>query len=192
MKKAVIILLVVLVIIGGISFLGYNFVKDYKEDVKNTKEILKVLDTEYTDFEKQIVDYNKNLTSLIELLKKSTYVDIIDSKKGELVKLIDTVSEQLDKLSSYKNLSKYCGKKYSDGKTNRNCSSFYKTYEKSVNVYVDVVSVYNDVVKRYNDVVDESKKMKLYESKYKDYIDYNKDGTYLGKDIATGKGVGND
>lgn len=192
MKKAVIITVVVLVFLGGISFLGYNFIKEYKQDVENTKKILKNIDTEYTDFEKKIVDYNKNLTKLVELLKNSTYIDKIDDNKEEIVKLMNLVSEQLDGLTSYKNLNAYCGKKFSDGKTNRNCSSFSRTYEKSVNVYVDIVSIYNDVSKKYNELVEESKKMKPYESKYKDYIDYDGDGIYLGKDVATGKGVGND
>ena len=192
MKKAVIISVVVLVFIGVISYFGYNFVKEYKEDVKNTKIILKEIDKEYTGFEKEIVEYNKNLTSLITILKSCTYIDKIDNNKTEMSKLMNSVSEQLDEISSYKYLNKYCGKKFSDGKTNRNCASFLKTYEKSVNVYVDVVVVYNDIVKKYNELVEENEKIKEFESKYKDYIDYDKDGTYLGKDVATGKGVGND
>lgn len=192
MKKVVIILIVVLIFLGGIFFFGFKFVKEYNEDVKNTKEILEKINTEYGDFENHIVEYNKSLTKLIELLKTSNYIEKIDSNKENLLKLMNDVTTELDKISSYKNLNKYCTNKFSDGKTNRNCSSFSKTYEKSYNVYIDVVSVYNDVAKKYNELVDESNQMKIYDSKYKDYVDYDKDGTYLGKDTATGKGAGND
>ena len=192
MKKAVIISVIFLIFLGVLGFFGYNFIKDYQEDVKNTKEIIQKINDEYEKFEKEIVNYNKDLTKLIETLKKSTYVEKIEKNKDEIKNLMENVEKELDSISSFKSLNKYCTKKFSDGKTNRNCSSFSKTYEKSVNVYVDVVVVYNDVVKKYNELVDESKKIKSAESKYDNYIDYDKDGTFLGKDVANGKGVGND
>ena len=74
-----------------------------------------------------------------------------------------------------------CGITYADGKTNRSCSSYAKTYEKSVNVYIDVVKAYNNIITKLKEVYTGTE-ISEYSAVFNDYVDYNDDGTFLGKE----------
>lgn len=191
MKKVqvIIIIVVILFTIFGIGLYACKTVKSYKNDVKNTKKILNTIKEDYTDFEKQIDPYNKSLTEVITLINKNSYYDKIRKNKSTIDKKLDDITNQVKKISSYENLKKYCQKKYADGNATRSCVSFKKTYEKSINIYIDIVVAYNNTIENSNELYDDDKDLEKYESEIKEYLDYDKDGIYLGKESTNMEAV---
>ena len=54
-------------------------------------------------------------------------------------------------------------------------------YETSVNYFIKDMNLYNDQIELYNETATEP--LELYQNnQYSDYIDFNGDGTYLGRD----------
>ena len=65
------------------------------------------------------------------------------------------------------------------------CESFEFAYETAINSYISDINLYNESIKGYNEWVSnngELKPLELYNNLYKDYIDYNKDGEFFGKE----------
>ena len=183
-KKLVVIILVIflvaiIVLYGVIA--GKEVLKNYREDKRNTLDIMSKVDDEYKNFESKISSYNYNLKKVVTLINESNYYAEFNKNKKEMIELLDAATKQLNEMAGYETLRNNCDRTYSDGKTNRACASYSKTYEKSVNVYVDVVKAYNNVVSKINESFPDSK-FDEYKSEITEYIDYNKDGTYLGKE----------
>ena len=183
-KKLVLIILIILLVIDicvvGI-FVVRKLVRNYKKDRTRTLEIISNIDSEYKEFESSITDYNNNLKKLVALINQSNYYAEFNKNNKEMVTLLDKVSEQVKKMADYKTLNSSCNINYADGKTNRSCNSYMKTYEKSVNIYIDVVKAYNNIISKLKEVYTASE-IKEYTAVFTDYIDYNKDGNFLGKE----------
>lgn len=183
--KIVVIIAVILIILVSL-ILGVNkLIKDYKEDVKKTKKILSEITEDYADFEKKINPYNKDLTKLINMLNENSYYEKIKKNQKAVIEQIEIVSKEVEEISSYENLKEHCTKTYADGKASRACKSFSKTYEKSVNVYIDIITAYNNIIDKANNISDGKQKLEKYDNKIKNYIDYDKDGKYLGKESTS-------
>ena len=56
----------------------------------------------------------------------------------------------------------------------------------------DIVKIYNNMVEKYNEQVENNEKINMFDSKFNEYLDYNKDGDYLGKDLLVNRGKAND
>lgn len=177
----------ILLIIGGI-FSAKSLLESYRKDKKTTNEIVNSIIDNYSDFESKIDDYNSNLTKIVTLINNSNYSDKLKANYSDINVLLDEVTKQIKDISSYEVLNKNCRKKIVSGKANRACSSYGQTYEKCINIYVDVVKYYNTTVKKIKDMSpNEFKDFKEYEGYVTDYVDYNSDGEFLGKNIASSK-----
>ena len=182
-KKFVVIMVLIIVIV--LSVVGFVFIsntlKSYREDKKNTKVVLDGIMEEYSSFESKIEPYNKKLKSIVEQLNKNSYYEKIVKNQKSIVNSIDEVEKQLKELDEYEKLKNNCSKKYADGKVNRACSSYKKTYEKSINLFVDVVKAYNNIIEKANKFG--NNKMDLLTTSYEEYIDYDNDGVFNGKNL---------
>lgn len=185
MKKKLVIIILVVILVAIVVMYGVvatkEIIKNYREDRKNTLEVMSKIEDEYKTFESKITAYNDTLKKVVTMINESTYYAKFEENKGNMIKLLDDATKQLNEISSYDMLKNNCNKTYSNGKTNRACSSYSKTYEKSVNVYIDVVKAYNNMVQKINETFPDSK-FEEYKSEITEYVDYNKDGKYLGKE----------
>lgn len=190
MKKKLLVSIIILSIIAILlgSIIGIKrIIKSYKLDQKTTGEIVSKINNEYSDFESKISNYNKDLTELIEILNTSSYYQKIYKNQEKIINLLDRVTKEVKELSSYNTLKENCNLRFADGKASRACKSFSQTYEKSVNIYVDVVIAYNDMISKVNELDVSKEKIQTYEGYFKNYIDYNSDGKFLGKGIKAGE-----
>ena len=182
-KKFVVIVLIIIMIflfVTGFVFASRTL-NSYREDKKNTKAILNGIVVEYSNFESKIEPYNKKLQPIVELLNKSSYYEKIVKNEKSILDSLNEAKKQIQELDGFSVLKNNCNRKYADGKANRACSSYKKTYEKSINLYVDVVKAYNNIIAKTNEISDN--KLSLYDTSFKDYIDYDKDGIFNGKNL---------
>lgn len=138
----------------------------------------------------------------------STKRDLINSDISEYVSYYTGIeknyNDMIEELKEYENLvievedaavylKKHClNESYSDQDANNKCNAYIINYEKTVNSFVSDIEFFNSKIDEYNNWIiseneeldDEDKYIEVERykaTKYKEYIDINNDGTYLGR-----------
>jgi len=172
----------ILIISGGVS----SFVLGLKADREATsKRMENVTDT----FEV----FSAN-TSVFEVFRDELYNDVLGDLYYETMYQSDSAVK--NKLSNYENLVDELEKNtrslknlcedvyYPNGDINIKCSNYKSIYEQVVNYFVTDIHKYNDNVKKYNNYqasLGTNFLIEEYKTK-KDYIDFNSDKKYDGKE----------
>ncbi len=189
-KKIIIIISVVLILLGVISFFGYKFyqsiVKDREELNKQVNEIL----DNYNIFKDNIKNINIKREEIYNSIFKDNYYMEMSNKQDDWMKLLDDYEKEVEKLDNdSNNLKENCENvNFINKDVEVSCDSFSSNYEIIINSFVQDIELYNQNIDSYNEWVDNNKdkkynKMDKYISdKYTNYIDYNNDGIYLGKE----------
>ena len=172
----------VLIMAGGVS----SFVLGLKADKLETQKRIDVVNNEF-----EVLSTN---TTIFENLRDELYNKVLSNVYFDTMYKDDkTVKE---KLSNYENLVDELEKTtikldnlcknvyYPDMEANTKCSNYKSIYEQVNNYFIGDIEVYNKNVLKYNED-QESKKSNLIIEEYKtrrDYIDYNGDHKYDGKE----------
>lgn len=144
----------------------------------------------------------------IKVEEFSTKRDLINSDISEYVSYYTGIEENhddmIEELKKYENsvaevedsavyLKSHClNENYSDQDANNKCNAYIINYEKTVNSFVSDIEFFNSKIDEYNNwIIDENEELDDEEkykevdrykaSKYKEYIDINNDGFYLGR-----------
>lgn len=144
----------------------------------------------------------------IKVEEFSTKRDLINSDISEYVSYYTGIEENhddmIEELKKYENLvaevedsavylKNHClNENYSDQDANNKCNAYIINYEKTVNSFVSDIEFFNSKIDEYNNwIIDENEELDDEEkykevdrykaSKYKEYIDINNDGFYLGR-----------
>ena len=144
----------------------------------------------------------------IKVEEFSTKRDLINSDISEYVSYYTGIEENhddmIEELKKYENLvaevedsavylKSHClNENYSDQDANNKCNAYIINYEKTVNSFVSDIEFFNSKIDEYNNWIiseneeldneDKYTKVERYKAtKYKEYIDINNDGTYLGR-----------
>lgn len=175
----------------------YTFVSSYKDEKEEKKkeeviiadEIGNVYKTFYqkeddlSSFRKDLIkEFNEYVSFYSEM--EEGYDDMVDNFKK-----YEVYVQEIEDTSSY--LKDKCKSKYSSSDANEKCNYYYIYLEKSINMFVEDIKFFNNKIDEYNKWIeaenesvikeDAHEKLKKYDSKkYKDYVDLNNDGTYLG------------
>ena len=182
-SKIIVIVIVVLgIFLGLVSF----FVNSLKKDQLETKKIMNMIVKEYDLFEDQVLTFNDVRDQVYIVVFQDTYYDSLkdsyekfNNTMQELEKNVDQVVDQSLKLKSH------CDTYYSDSSINNKCSTFKQLYEEVMNSFVNDVEKYNELLDDYNDYLKENGHTDegLLEYKTdKKYIDFNKDKEYSGRE----------
>ena len=179
MKKKILIGVVFVFFVVGALFFAF---KRVIADVGYTNQVTKEL-TDLGSKNNAIFDqYNsvrENLSSMIQ----STYVDELDTKYEKIVELLGQENEYIIQVrDNVLKLDKCCkGKTYSNSSANEICLNYQKYYEQMVNVFVNDILYVNRIIQSYQEKHGDL--LKEYESlEFSNYIDYDKDGIYEGKE----------
>ncbi len=179
MKKVrnIIIVLITLVLGSGIIFLVYNILNANKLKKENIDEIKNT----YNDLTQNINEYNDIRTKYNEKLS-SFVLTTYEEEHEEYTNLLKEYNENIKKIdTNIDKLKEKCNILYNDININKICSNYETMYEKIINIYVTDLNMYNDKIKKYNEY--KNKEIALFEMIHKDYIDYNEDNAYEGRDI---------
>lgn len=174
----VIISLIVIIVVLFIFF----FFKGILDDNKMTNHRMMEIKRINNNLDSYISDFNKNRNTLIFLLGK-TYTDQLDLKYDNIVMLLDKEEEQVKNvLDVVSKLDDYCHDKvYSDQSVNQICVDYPVSYESMANVFVGDVQHINGMVSNY--LEKHNGNVSPYHTDlFNDYIDYNGDGVYSGKE----------
>lgn len=187
-KKAVFVALIIIVIMAVIFGL-FAFAISFKEDKQLTQKAMNKVITSYENFIKSVEQYAKERDTLYKKLE-NTYLEDFSKSINEWNTLINNYQKNIQNIEkNSKTLKKYCNIKYADPNINSKCTIFKSTYEAANNYYISDIKSYNETVKEYNQWAENNNKEKLNEGKlytYKDYIDYDGDKDYFGKEENNG------
>ena len=180
MKKYLVIAFVIIIVIvlGFIIF----FFKGILDDSKNTGSRVLEIKNLYTKLDDNVELYNASRGELSSLFK-DIYIDSIDEKYSDIVLLLDKEQDYVKQSKDIVlSLDSYCNDNiYNDSDVSKICKDYLGVYEEMVNVYIEDYHHVNSLVDEYSKK--NPGKIDNYESDdYTDYIDYDKDGVYSGKE----------
>lgn len=175
-KKNTFILLLVIVLGLVIIFLVYNILNSQKLK----KENINYIKTAYNDLTDNINTYNSIRTKYNEKLS-SFVLATYENEHNDYINLLTEYNKTIENIdNSITKIKSKCNIIYNDININKICSNYETMYEKLVNIYVTDINMYNENIKKYNEYKNEN--LKVFEKIHTDYIDYNKDGKYEGRD----------
>lgn len=185
-KKWIIIITISIILIIGLVVGVILFVKNFNEDKKQTLEIMENIKIKYNEFSPFIDNFSSKRAEFYTAKEELFYLETINDNKEKINTIMseyDKIVMDVDTISEY--LKDNCNRKYSSSSVNNTCNLFKQEYEAVINYYITDLKVYNTLVREYNSWITENKltheplaEQKL--SLYSDYIDYDKDGSYLG------------
>lgn len=189
-KKGIITVLIILLILVALGLIIYNFYKGYKDDKAKTNELINNINNGYNDFVAGLNDINnKRETVYTNIFKKTYYTDMqnnIDSWNTTIDEYSKTI-ESLDNKSKY--LKDNClNIKFYHSEINPKCDLFVENYEMVINYYITDIEIYNKNIDSYNTWANENDEDsykiidKFVNNSYTEYIDFNNDGVFLGKE----------
>ena len=187
----------------GIAFILSEILVNLNRDYKNNK-------AQSIEEENIIATEIKNVYESFKIKTEefSTKRDLINSDISEYVSYYTGIeknyNDMIEELKEYENLvievedaavylKKHClNESYSDQDANNKCNAYIINYEKTVNSFISDIEFFNNKIDEYNNWIiseneeldneDKYTKVERYKAtKYKEYIDINNDGTYLGR-----------
>lgn len=185
-------------LILGISFIISGvvnaFVMSYKDNKKKNIEEENVIADEigsiYDKFYKMENDLSVKRTNLLKDISEyvsfySNMSEKYDDMKNELDEY-DVSLKEIGDFSSY--LTSNCvNKVYSNADVNSKCISYLLNYEKTINTFVSDIEFLNSKIDEYNKWIEDEETSsknkpldKFSSSNFKEFVDLNGDGTYLG------------
>ena len=172
----------VMIISGTVS----SFVVSLKEDQEKTQARMVVVSDSFDEF-------NASVTAF-ETTRDTLYTESLGNLYYDSLVATDTVLKE--KLSNYESIVDDVVKHvevmddlckdvyYPDSTINSKCSNYKIIYEQVANYFMDDIKLYNNTIKTFNEQqVAAGTTLALNEYKTeKDYVDYNNDGEFEGKE----------
>ena len=181
--KKIIKIIIPIIILGIITALIVNYVLNIKEAQKEMNKNSEIIKNNYEKFTSSIEPYNKIRTDYITI-SSNFYYDTYKQKHEEYINILTKYNEiitEIDTAVDY--IASRCDVIYKDSKTNSICSNYQKTYEKLINLYINDLSDYNNKITKYNEYkADTEETVSKFLMIHQEYIDYNHDKIYEGKD----------
>jgi len=183
MKKKKIIMIIIPIVIVD-SIITY-FIINFNNDKKETLDKMDNISTSYEEFKEVVLEFNQVRQDLYSNVFNGIYYDTLKVNynvwKDKFSKYEDVV-DGINKDSDF--LKKYCKDVYyPQQEINNKCNAFSIAYEEVNNLFVYDIELFNKNISNYNKYIEEqgnSNKLDLYVTNKK-YIDYDKDGEYIGK-----------
>lgn len=170
---------IVMIVSGSVSCFVSELEKDKEETfrriytVNDEFELFSTNTSIFEEFRNQLYDNYLN-TIYIETMYQN---DIeLKNKLLQYEKIVDELQKNTEKMD---NLCKNVY--YPDGEANNKCINYQGIYEQVVNYFVTDIHLYNNYVQKYNTSLENDLVIDEYETK-KEYIDYNHDKKYEGKE----------
>ena len=185
-KVKILVLIGITCIIWGLILM---FVSSVKKDQKEMNARMDKIVNSYDKFSKKIEEFNTMRDSLHTEFLDKVYYEKLETQDTDFKNKLKTYEELVSSisLSTKNNLRKYCQDNvyYSSSDVNNKCAAYKQAYEEMVNSFVDDINTYNSNIDQYNKYLDtqgatNALRLEKYQTK-KQYIDYNKDGTYSGR-----------
>lgn len=189
MKKSLTIIGVV-ILVTAIIFIGaWVWFSELKEDRAVTQEKMDKILEAYPTFNQMVNDFS-NLRNQFYSYKEDLYLETLRDNAEAWNTFMSNYADGIQKVEdSAQVLKENCDLEYGDVKVSTKCTNFKVNYEAAMNYYISDVKLYNQMVSEYEKYNTEGggKYPVVNKAEYKiyeDYIDYDKDGEYFGKEVT--------
>ena len=189
MKKSLTIIGVV-ILVTAIIFIGaWVWFSGLKEDRAATQAKMDKILEAYPTFNQMVNDFS-NLRNQFYSYKEDLYLETLRDNAEAWNTFMSNYADGIQKVEdSAQVLKENCDLEYGDVKVSTKCTNFKVNYEAAMNYYISDVKLYNQMVSEYEKYNTESggKYPVVNKAEYKiyeDYIDYDKDGEYFGKEVT--------
>lgn len=180
-------------IISGVIFV---FTKSFKDSKTQRLEEENILADEIGEVYKTFFDKEQNITRTSEelnqaIIEYASYYTNMTEGYSEIINKFNSYQDsvrEVEDISSF--LKEKCVNSYSVASANEKCNAYYINLERTINIFVGSIKYLNTKIDEYNEwtkTENESvgttvkyEALDRYTSKYyNDYVDLNKDGTFL-------------
>ena len=190
MKKGLkiigVVVLILIVLFSGL----YIWLLGFKEDQKETEAKKEKIKNSYTGFSESVDALSKERDKYYEYQSNLYLEELGSSAEGwnNFMKEYQSAIQLVYDKS--KDLRENCNVVYGDAGINSKCTTFKANYEAAFNYYINDVKSYNEIVDEYNTWRKSQTKEYKEVNKasyvvYQDYIDYDEDGEYFGKEVSS-------
>ena len=172
----------IFIISGGVS----SFVIGLQEDHKETYKRIEDVNNSFENFSTNTSVFETFRDDLYNVILGNTYYDTMYEDDSLIKNKLSNYEHLVDELmkNTYE-LNHLCEDMYyPDSSVNNKCNNYKSIYEQVMNYFVSDIQLYNRIVVKYNEY-QSSKASLLRIREYttnKDYIDYNNDGKFDGKE----------
>lgn len=187
MKKSLKIIGIVIIIIAIIFIAAWIWVDGLKEDRAATQAKMDEILEAYPNFNKAVDEFS-NLRNQFYGYKEDLYLETLRDNAEAWNTFMAGYANGIQKVEdTAKVLKEDCQSEYGDVNVSSKCTTFKANYEAAMNYYISDVKMYNQMVDEYDkyNAQNGNKYPTVNEGKfpvYTDYIDYDKDGEYFGKE----------
>ena len=184
-------------VIASIIFVISSNIKAAKQkEIDEEDKVMDEIGDIYVKFNIMAEDFASKHDSFIKTVDNDTaYFAIVADNYNKLIaaaKEYETALTEINDMDTY--LFKNCRKKfYSNADINQDCLAYVRNKEKLTNTYIDDITYLNHRIEAFNDwtVTNNASviatrhydKLKLFESKYTEYVDLDEDGLKLGANL---------
>lgn len=181
-KNNKILWFVIAVVVIITAIMVFIVIKNMNEDADKNNVAMDNISKSYQLLEDNIELYNNNRQTLSSSLDNyytdnltkdyQTYITLL-SEQADIIKSIHTQINDIEENCQDRIFSKK--------EINNICSNYQDYYEMVVNIFINDKQEINKIIKTYN--MNTNSPLNEYASEdLTDYIDYNKDGQYLGRE----------
>ena len=162
------------------------FIMDLKKDQATVLNRMGDVSNTFEEFSTEVSLYEEQRDLLYTEVLSNLYYDSLFVQDKIVKNRLSNYEAIVDEISKKNNtLDKLCSDVYyPDSVVNNKCSNYKSIYEQVVNYFVTDIKFYNKNITKYNEYVKNSgstNTVSLYKTN-KDYIDYNGDNVYDGKE----------
>ncbi len=183
-----------LLISSGIYVIANNFKNERQKAIDEEKVIIDEVGDLYKQFNKKAKDFNAKREEYIKVVEDgSTYFASMPKKYSnmtEKAKEYESLLVELDDFDTF--LYASCkDHTYSSNATNKNCLTYLKNMEKTINTFIEDIRYLNHKIDEYNEWIKTENKSVIVYKKYKalknfasekftEYVDLDGDQVKLG------------
>ncbi len=172
----------ILIISGSVS----SFVIGLQHDREETYKRVAVVNDEFEVFSANTSVFEAARDDLYTITLSNLFYDTMYQEDSIVKDRISNYEQLVDELTkNAKALDQLCDDVYyPDSDVNSKCNNYKSIYEQVINYFVSDIHVYNNHVKQFNEYqksLNTFVRIRQYSTE-KDFIDYNQDGNYDGKE----------
>jgi len=168
----------IMIISGGVS----SFLIGLKADRVLTLNRIEEVKDEFEVFSTNTSVFESYRDELYNVVFTNVYYDTMALYDADVKNKLSNYENLVDELTkNTENMSKLCDDMYyPDSDINNKCLNYKSIYEQVVNYFVSDIKVYNSNIDKFNQL-NLGVQLQYYNTK-KDYIDFNKDKKFDGKE----------
>lgn len=164
-----------------------NFTTSFTQDKEEVSRRMNVVNSSYETFKQEAKDFSTTRDNIYNNVFSNLYFETLNLSINNCLEELQKYEQKLDEMEkTVQELKENCnGIYFPESQTNNKCQTYATSYEEMVNYFINDITQVNQNIEEYNKYNQENATGIPPISKYsttKDYIDFNGDKEYAGKE----------